>query len=116
MNNKIYIAGRITGDPNYRAKYKSAETSVRTLGFFEQYGMKVSLICERVGFRAINPTRFTFFGRDLEHYPWVVAMAVCLWHLLGCSYVYMLKDWTRSRGARIERKWAMFFGKEIIYQ
>ena len=35
MNNKIYIAGRITGDPNYRAKFKSAETSVRTLGFFE---------------------------------------------------------------------------------
>lgn len=116
MNNKVYIAGRITGDPNYRGKFKSAEATVKSWWFFEQYGFKAAMRYGRFGFRAVNPTKFTFLGRGLERYPWFVAMTVCLRKLLRCSYVYMLDDWADSRGAKIEHKWAVFFGKEIIYQ
>ena len=116
MNNKIYIAGRITGDPNYKAKFKSAEATVKDWRFFELNGQKAALHLGRFGFEAVNPAEFTLLGRDLTHYFWAVAMTVCFCKLLGCSYVYMLKDWKDSRGARKEHKWAKFFGKEIIYQ
>lgn len=43
-------------------------------------------------------------------------MAVCLWHLLWCHNVYMLKGWTDSRGAKIEYRIASFLNKNIIFQ
>lgn len=116
MNNKVYIAGRITGDPNYRTKFKSAEAVVKEWWFFDRHGVKVAQRRGRFGFEAVNPAEFTIFGKLLDRYPWRVAMAVCLFNLLGCSHVYMLKDWKDSRGAQKEHKWAKFFGKEIIYQ
>lgn len=116
MNNKIYIAGRITGDPNYKAKFKSAETAVKDWQFFDRHGVKYYIRHSHFGFEAVNPAEFTLFGKILDRYPWRVAMAVCLCKLLGCSYVYMLKDWKQSKGATKEHKWAKFFGKEIIYQ
>jgi hypothetical protein len=41
-------------------------------------------------------------------------MAICLIALIGCKYVYFMRNWEDSRGARIEYKWAKFLGKEII--
>lgn len=116
MNNKVYIAGRVTGDPYYRAKFKSAEATVKDRQFFDRHGVKAAMLLGRFGFKAVNPAEFTLFGKLLDRYSWRIAMAVCLWHLLGCSYVYMLKDWKDSKGARKEHKWAKFLGKEIIYQ
>ena len=43
-------------------------------------------------------------------------MIVCVWRLMGCSYVYCLNDWQESRGARIENRVARMLGKKIIYQ
>ena len=43
-------------------------------------------------------------------------MAVCLWHLLWCDAVLMLRGWDMSRGARIEHKVAEILGKVIMYE
>lgn len=116
MNNKIYIAGRITGDPNYKAKFKSAEATVKDWRFFELNGKKAALHLGRFGFEAVNPAEFTLLGHDLAECRWSLAMVVCLCRLVRCSYVYMLKDWKQSKMAMIEHRWAIFLGKEIIYQ
>ena len=116
MNNKIYIAGRITGDPHYRAKFKSAEAAVKDWRFFDRHGVNYYIRHNHFGFVPVNPTEFTLLGHDLAECRWSLAMVVCLCKLVRCSYVYMLKDWKQSKGASVEHRWAKFLGKEIIYQ
>lgn len=96
--NKIFISGPITNNPSYRRDFKRAESSLR-----------------HKGYRPVNPTRLRLFGKPLECYSWHVCMVVCLWHLLWCSYVFMMFGWANSRGARIENKFARILNKRIIY-
>ena len=116
MNTKIYIAGMISGDENYRRKFIEAGARVETVHFFGRYGWEVYIRTGRSGFRAVNPVALKFRGLPLSVWPWRVAMAVCLWNLLWCSTVYMLRDWHESRGARIENTVAQWLGKAIIYE
>lgn len=116
MNNKIYIAGRITGDTNYKAKFLKAEEEVSDFCFFDLHGVKAAIRIGSCEFEPVNPTHFTFFGSLLEKYSWTVSMAVCIHNLLWCSYVYMLDDWKESRGARVEHRIAKLTGKILIYQ
>lgn len=116
MNNRIYIAGRITGDPNYTEKFNSAVKTVKQWWFFERHGVKAALRLGRFGFDVVNPVEFTLFGRTLDKYSWTVCMIVCLFRLVRCSYVYMLHDWHESKGATLEHKAAKFLRKQIIYQ
>lgn len=96
---KIYISGPITHCAGYRKAFKRAETYLR-----------------HKGFHPVNPARFTLFGKSLNGRSWHVCMAVCLWHLLWCHSVYMLKGWTNSQGAKIERRVAILLNKRILYQ
>ena len=97
MNNKVYIAGKVTGDPGYKAKFAEAERILRdnSLGILQP----------------VNPAEFVPEGMG-----WHRAMALCLLRLAGCSTVYFLPDWRDSRGARIEHRWAKKLRKKIIYQ
>lgn len=115
MNNKVFISGKVTGDKDYEAKFEKAYNEVQTFEFFDRHGVKAA---QRgyLGLVAIDPTALSLVGRPLACYRWSVCMAVCLWHLAGCSYVYHLKDWKESRGARREHRWAKLLGKKIIYQ
>lgn len=114
MNNRIYLSGRITGYHGYRAKFRRAETYINSRVFLYRNGY--SLPKRYKNFSVVNPTSFTLFGRDLSHYSWTIAMAVCLVKLLPCSYVYMLRNWSRSRGATIEHRLAKALKKDIMYQ
>lgn len=117
MNNKVFISGKITGNPNYAFQFVAAEVQITKERFFDRHGdARLTERYGHFGFVPINPCRFTFLGAPLELWPWLVCMAVCLWHLLGCSYVYMLRNWWDSKGARIEHKIATLLGKKIIYQ
>lgn len=118
MNNRIYIAGRITGDPNFREKFKSAASEVSQAWFGERHTPQryVRLHNKIMRFKAINPIDFTLLGIPLTEYRWHIGMAVCLWKLLFCSSVYMISDWEGSRGATIEHNTARFLGKCIVYQ
>ena len=118
MNNRIYIAGKITGDPNYREKFAAGVYETETATFSAtitplQWAMRKNKIME---FEPVNPATFTLLGKPLDGYSWNVAMAVCLAKLLRCSFVYMLKDWQDSRGANMEHDAAKFLGKHIVYQ
>lgn len=118
MNNKVFISGKITEDPNYREKFAEAADDIRHPYFWEEYTTaKYAMRHGRLmRFEPVNPTEFTFLGREMDFWPWAVCMAVCLWHLVGCSHVYMLRDWRDSRGAKIENRTAKLLRKHIIYQ
>lgn len=116
MNNRLYIAGRITGDAEAAEKFAKAEEKVRDFAFFDRTGAEVVVRTGKTRYRVVNTCRLTLLGCPLGYYPWGVAMAVCLWKLCGCSTVYMLRDWTWSRGARIENSLAQLLGKRVLYE
>ncbi len=88
MNNKVFISGKVTGDPSYRAKFDSACLAVSREQFFDRHGSaELSHKYGHFGFVPVCPVDFTLLGLPMECWTWSVCMAVCLWHLLGCSYV-----------------------------
>jgi len=128
MNNKIYIAGKITGDEDYRAKFKAAEAQLnearqrcvktyhnqcRSCIFYDRNWCTTCRISDVLPqqLEVVNPVDF-----DLEGRSYWLAMLKCLWELSRCKYVYMLRDWRQSRGAQKEHNWALRLKKQIIYQ
>ena len=97
----IYIAGQVTGDPDYEAKFAKAEARLR-----EVYGGNI-----------VNPVKelqkeFIF----PEKIAWDTLMISCLKRLSGCTHIYMLPDYYKSIGACIELEWARKIGLGIIYE
>jgi hypothetical protein len=97
MPKVIYISGAITGQhpDNVRRAFSKAE--------FE-------LILE--GHTVINPMSLC---HDHDG-SWEEAMAVDIKALLTADAIYMLSNWKKSRGARIERAIAKEMGIDIIYE
>ena len=93
MNNRLFISGRITGDPHYAQKFEAAEVTVLRPWFYDRHGLRVAIDTGRFGYKVYNPLDFTFLGVPLRRCPWWVCMAVCLTKLVRCSTVYMLHDW-----------------------
>jgi len=116
MNNKIYIAGKITGDPFYRTKFKEAAYRASTAKFSSELTQFAHTEYGTVHLRPVNPAEFTLFGRTLDHYGWRLSMVVCISKLVSCRHVYMLKDWRDSRGATIEYKLSSLMRKNIIFE
>lgn len=125
-NNRIYIAGKITGDPDYKAKFKLAEANLTQA----RRRCAIGRPCGDCLFKdrdyithcriydifpnqldVVNPVDFAS-----ESKPYWLTMLVYLFHLHRSTYVYFLRDWKESRGARIEHRWAKWFKKKIIYQ
>jgi|SRR5690606_36031755 len=96
---RIYLSGKITGLDEKVSKllFKYAELEVQTV--FPDFAI-------------VNPWQIThkhdatytdFVVRDIEE-------------LFACKAIYMLNNWTDSRGARIEHFIAKEMGLEIYYQ
>lgn len=90
---KMYISGKITGDPDYKKKFKSAHVYLTAQ--------------EHV---TMNPANMTI-GFTHDEY-----MTVCLAMVSVCDGVYMLKDWRDSDGAKEEHEFAIEHGKKIFYE
>lgn len=88
----IYIAGKITGEANYKAKFQLAAESL-----------------EKMGHIVLNPATLPE-GMTPEKY-----MAICIPMVLVADAVYMLPDWMESRGATIEHDLCAYIGKRIFY-
>ena len=88
---KIYIAGKISGDKNYREKFKRVENQLK-----------------REGHAVLNPAALPD-GMNSEDY-----MAICWAMLSRADMVVFLPDWQESRGARMEHEYCEYVGKEII--
>lgn len=80
---KIYIAGKITGDKNYKTKFKRAEKLLRSLGH-----------------SVMNPAWIA----PSDDFTWTDYMQISGMMQARCNAVYFLKDWKYSKGAKIEFK------------
>lgn len=87
---KIYIAGKITGDPNYRQKFNDAA---------EKFPDDTIL----------NPSTLPA-GLSSADY-----MRICLAMIDSADMVAFLPDWNESRGARLENDYCQYVGKQTFY-
>lgn len=89
---KVYIAGKITGDPDYRKK-------------FEEVALKFELEGETVLDPSVLPE-----GMTPADY-----MRICLAMIDTADLVVFMKDFRQSRGAMLEHAWCEYTGKKIEY-
>lgn len=88
---KVYIAGKITGNENYKAEFAEAEEKLRELGHIP-----------------LNPA---VLPEGLEKADY---MRICLAMLDSADAIAPLLSWTRSDGAAIEVSLARYTGKKQI--
>ena len=108
---RIYIAGKVTGLPmeQVKQKFETASDKIKIALKAEVYN-PIKLICE------INRTR-----RLLNLPPWTDdnhrkhIMGACLQYLSNCDTLYLLPDWNTSKGAIMERDFALKMRMNIIY-
>ena len=84
---KIYISGKIAGDPDYKGKFARAAAQL-----------------ERLGATVINPATAPE-GLDKLDY-----MRICFAEMEAVDYVVFLPDWVESAGAKLERAWCDYVG------
>lgn len=89
---KIYLAGKITGDPNYREKFKAKAEELRNQGYI-----------------VMNPAVLPD-GFEYEDY-----LQICFAMIDACDTVYFLDDYRYSPGAIREQIKAVKDGKNRIY-
>ena len=89
---KVYIAGKITGDPYYRAMFAQAERALTAAGHI-----------------VLNPAVLPE-GMGKADY-----MRICLAMLDSADAIGLLHGWGSSPGARIEYELARYNGKQVIY-
>lgn len=87
---KIYIAGKITGDPNYRTKFLRAQR-----------------LLEAQGHKVLNPALLPQ-GMESGDY-----MRICFAMIDTADVVVFFKDAANSNGAMLEYTYCKYIGKSI---
>ena len=90
---RLYLAGRIRGEPNYHANFARAAQKLR-----------------QDGYDVFNPAAANQEGRSLG-----AIMAYLLPRVCECEAIAMQRGWWRSGGARIEWLLAKYLKLKIIY-
>lgn len=85
---KIYVAGKVAGDPNYKKKFEIAAKLVRDMGHI--------------------PLHSTFLPPGLDNGDY---MRVCLALIDVSDAVYFLPDYVDSPGAKVELAYCKYVGK-----
>lgn len=93
---KIYISGKISGIENEaESLFKQAENKLKNKGF-----------------EVVNPMTLNH-----EHdKSWHSYMKEDVKALCDCSHIFMLSNWTDSKGAIIEHTIAMYLGLKVVYE
>lgn len=88
MKRKAYIAGKITGDLEYRKKFASVQEEL-----------------ERQGYIALNPALLPE-GMAPSDY-----MRICMAMLDTADVVFFLPGWPNSKGAQLEKQYCAYVQK-----
>lgn len=88
---KIYVAGKITGRPEYKTEFMDTETFLTAMGF-----------------KVMNPSIMPegFEQSDYLH--------VCTAMIDVCDAVYFLPTWIDSKGSHYEMGYAKGKGKRVL--
>lgn len=97
---RLYLSGPVT-----KIGYGNA------VALFEQYERTLRVVVGK-DVELVNPLKETPF---VEGKSWFYYMRKCISILRRCSAIAMLPGWERSWGARIERFYAYWTGKEVVY-
>ena len=89
----VYLAGKITGDPCYKAKFRKAAEKL-----------------EAEGFVVLNPATLPDSGFTYEAY---IRMSSAM--LIECDALCLLEDWKDSEGAMLEYGRATARGMDIFH-
>ena len=76
---------------------------------YRQAFYKAQLELEREGHIIINPARLP---TGLEHEKY---MRICLSMIDGADAIYLFNNWQNSKGALLEKAYAEYQGKDVIY-
>ena len=87
---KIYIAGQITGNPDYMSQFSNAEKRLTEFGH-----------------AVINPVKNQGFS-----YKEYIDIGLC--ELMRCDTIYLLKGWEKSNGANLEYLYALTTNMNIL--
>lgn len=88
---KIYIAGKITGEPDYKEKFEAAAMNLEAQGYI-----------------VLNPAELPEGMRAADY------MRICFAMIDAADAVYLLKNWEYSSGASIEKDYAVYIGKAVF--
>ena len=88
---KVYIAGKITGDCDYRKKFE-----------------RVAEVLRRDGHVVLNPATLPE-GMSAADY-----MRICFAMIDVADRVVLLPDWSESQGARLEKEYCRYIGKGMV--
>ena len=94
IKTKIYIAGKVTGEPLEECRKKFAD---------------VQEILEAKGYQVVNPMNLV----SDQNVSWQEAMDICVPELLKCNGILMLPCSKYSKGAHIELELAMVSGLNL---
>ncbi len=88
---KIYIAGRITGNPHYKAQFAGTAAMLREEGHI-----------------VLNPAELPEGMKPADY------MRICFAMLDSADVALFQCGWAASRGARLEYDYARYIGKNIV--
>lgn len=89
---KIYIAGKISGDPEYKAKFSRYEERLREEGHI-----------------VLNPATAPEGLRPVDY------MRLCFAMMEAADVVLFMQDYQDSRGAMLEWAWCQYVGKQTCF-
>ena len=87
----MYIAGKITGDVNYRQKFQKAQAQMQSKGYIV---ITPSVLPEGMG-----PADY---------------MRICFSMMETADVVAFLPDWHESKGAQLELQWCEYVNKPVV--
>lgn len=88
---KIYIAGRITGNPHYKAQFKAT-----------------AAMLQEEGHTVLNPAELPEGMKPADY------MRICFAMLESADVVFFQRGWEVSKGAKLEYDYARYIGKDSI--
>lgn len=91
---RIYISGPVTDNTRYREQFGAAERLLRIKGW-----------------KVCNPVKHEKDGNEWSYY-----IRKDIRKLLKCDAIYMMRGWSKSKGARLERILADSLGMRIVYE